>query len=147
MKITTAAASLCITAGIGIYSSLPRQPLPFPVPRGYTDGKQCYYANGCATVAKFSQCIDCCSTHCPYPWNAGCIDECIGRFDPKDVYAAMVEATKTISNHEGGEAFDQAKTILAATQHSSDTRIARVARMLAIESEDYSGISGIYVKR
>lgn len=151
MKITTLAATLCITASIGIIWGVKplSQSVPAfgtlqsgPQPRGYTSGKDCYIANGCYLPAKFSQCLDCCANHCPTPWNAGCVDECIARFDPKDVYAAAVDATRTISERKSEGQVD-ARTILLALQGVSDRRMAHAARLLAVEAQDYGGATGI----
>jgi hypothetical protein len=109
---------------------------------GYTDGKQCYFANGCYLPAKFSQCLDCCMSHCPTPWYSGCVDECIARFDPKDVYAAAIDATRTISERKSEGQYD-ARTMLVALQGASDRRMAHAARLLAVEAQDFGGASGI----
>lgn len=149
MKIATFSAALCITASVGVLMRV-QIPQPRALPAavlGYTSGKDCYNANGCATTAKFSACLDCCVSHCPLPWYEGCIDECIARFDPKDVYAALLESARAISAREGGPDIFSAKTVLVACQSSKDRRIAHVARLLAVESEDYGGITGIYQKR
>lgn len=151
MKITTLSAAVCITASAAILWQV-QPPLPAFGPSqptttlGYVDGKQCNHANGCNLRPTFSKCLACCLANCPYPWYDGCVDECIAVYDPKEVYGSLIDATDILSKRKG-EGFGDALSMIVAVQSSKDDRLAHVARLLAVESQDYGGLTGILQER
>lgn len=123
LKLAAAALSVAAASGMGY------------AVRGYTSGKECFWAN-CATQPTVIKRMECCESYCPGTWYIACVDEAIG-YNPSESLKQLTWAAKTIDYATcltfRGDC-DRAAAFFVSCANSSNPRIAAAARAFAGES-------------
>jgi len=108
---------------------------------GYSSGKGCFDGE-CKNKATFTDCVNCCTQRCP-SFSDECVDLCIEKFDPKDVFRELSQAGLDVGNKKTHDykKFCQQVVLIKEAQKSVNPRTRRIAKLIAREASDKSGLS------
>jgi len=108
---------------------------------GYSSGKGCFDGE-CGHKGSLALCIACCGERCPQ-YALDCGDLCLEKFDPGSAQTEMGKAALRIGAKDATDyvAFCRDVQMLKVLQRSSNPRVSRLARALAREASDKSGLS------
>ncbi len=141
-RITAVIGAVMFFAGVGLAFHLAFiHTRPKEQAMGYSNGEGCFDGE-CKNQPSLTTCVSCCSSRCPQ-WAEACIDKCLEKFDPKTAYAELAAAGERVGAKDAGDyvAFCRAVTLLKHAPQSRDRRFARVARLIAREAEERSGLT------
>lgn len=108
---------------------------------GYSSGKGCFDGE-CGHKGSLAACIACCGERCPQ-FALDCGDLCLEKFDPGSAQTEMGKAALRIGAKDAHDyvAFCRDVHMLKVLQRSKDPRVSRMARALAREASEISGLS------
>lgn len=108
---------------------------------GYSSGKGCFDGE-CGHKGSLAACIACCGERCPQ-FALDCGDLCLEKFDPGSAQMEMAKASLRIAAKDAHDyvSFCRDVQMLKVLQKSSNPRVSRMARALAREASDKSGLS------
>lgn len=108
---------------------------------GYSNGQGCFDGE-CKYKATFTDCVNCCTLRCP-SFTEECVDLCIEKFDPKDVFRELSQAGLDVGNKQTHDykKFCRQVVLLKEAQKSANPRTRRIAKLIAREASDKSGLS------